>query len=61
MPNFILIERENDVETVAAGYYADLGSGIGVGRSLMRDGEKWVIVEVRETDRGVALVIERGA
>jgi hypothetical protein len=59
VPTFLLIEREDDVETVTGDYYADLGSGIGVGRTLKRAGVLWAVVEVRETDRGVALVIER--
>jgi hypothetical protein len=61
VPNFLLIERQNDIETVTGDYYADLGSGIGVGRELTPDGTTWLVVEVRNTDGGAALVIERGS
>lgn len=59
MPSYQLIERENGVETAEGELDADLGSGIGPGSEITRDGEVWVIAETRETDRGVALVIER--
>ena len=61
MPQYLLIERVNGVESEAPPGDCDaaMGSGIGPGSPIPRDDGDWIVVDVRRTDRGVELVIER--
>jgi hypothetical protein len=59
--NYILVERDADGrETEAADFDAGLSGALRVGMTLPpRDGETWVVVELRDDPRAPVAVIER--